>query len=139
MITPNAFAFSALLAWPILAIMLYVSRPAIQATIWTLIGAQMLLPVGTVIKFEMVPALDKSTIPNLCILIGCTIAKGRGLKPSRWGALTTTLILLYLAAPVLSVFENTAPIPVGNYILPAADFYNAGSAVIGKFLLLIPF
>ena len=139
MITPNSFAFAALLSWTILAVALYLLRPAIQATIWTLIGAQMFLPVGTVIKFEMIPAFDKSTVPNLCILFGCIVAKGRGLRPSRWGVLTILLVCLYLVAPVFSVFGNGTPIFAGNHILPAADFYNAGSAVIGRFLLLIPF
>ena len=45
----------------------------VLATIWTIIGAQLLLPVGAEIKFDMVPAFDKASIPNLAALASCLL------------------------------------------------------------------
>ena len=52
---PNSFAYVALLAWPVVAIVLYATRPLVQATLWTMLGAQLLLPVGTFFKIPMIP------------------------------------------------------------------------------------
>jgi hypothetical protein len=57
---PNLLAMVALLVWPMVAIALYSMRGAVLATIWTIIDAQLLLPVGAEIKFDVVPAFDKA-------------------------------------------------------------------------------
>ena len=75
--TPNLFAMVALLTWPVVAIVLYHTRPVGQATLWTILGAYLLLPVGASIKFEMVPQFDKSSIPSIAALVGCTLVAGR--------------------------------------------------------------
>ena len=67
---PNWFASFALIVWPLVAIWLYASQPVVQATIWTILAAELLLPVGTFFKFAMIPQLDKSSIPSLCALLG---------------------------------------------------------------------
>ena len=59
----NWFATLALLLWPVVAIWLYSARPVNQATLWTFLGAQLLLPVGAGIKFEGFPEFDKTSIP----------------------------------------------------------------------------
>ena len=69
--TPSWAATFALLSWPLVALWLYSTRPVNQATLWTILGAQLLLPVGAIIKFDMIPGFDKSSIPNLAALIGC--------------------------------------------------------------------
>ena len=49
--TPNWFATFALVLWPLVALILYQTRPVNQATLWTILGGQLLLPVDTAIKF----------------------------------------------------------------------------------------
>ena len=51
-----------------------------QATLWTMLGAQLLLPVGTFFKIEMIPQFDKYSIPSLCALAGCMLATGRPIR-----------------------------------------------------------
>src|SRR6478736_4789029 len=100
--TPNWFAFCALIVWPLVAIALYASRPVVQATLWTLLGAQLLLPVGTFFKFEMVPQLDKASIPSLCVLLGCMFMTGKAVKPLRKLGPVEILIAMYLVGPVIT-------------------------------------
>ena len=72
-INPNWFAYFALLIWPVVALYLYSRLPLGLATLWTILGGYLLLPVGTVIKYEMVPAFEKTSIPNLAALICCAL------------------------------------------------------------------
>ena len=69
--TPNLFATAALLAWPVVVIVLYHQRPIGQATLWSILGAYLLLPVGAYIKFEGIPPFDKESIPSLAALLCC--------------------------------------------------------------------
>ncbi|WP_426413283.1 hypothetical protein [Bradyrhizobium ganzhouense] len=138
-ITPNWFAYAALLTWPLVAIALYGSLSKVQATLWTIFGAQMLLPVGAVIKFPMIPQIDKFTIPNICVLVGCLLSRGRPLKIFSGLGAATVPLAANLLAPVLSVSGNQDAIFIGGSGLPPADFYNSGSLVISTFLSLVPF
>ena len=58
-VNPNWVAYIALLIWPGVALYLYSSLPFGKATLWTILGAYLLLPVGAQIKFAGVPAFDK--------------------------------------------------------------------------------
>src|SRR5437588_9382463 len=101
--TQNWFATFALLAWPVVAVWLYHARPVGQATLWTILGAQLLLPVGAIIKMAPgVPQLDKVSIPNLAALIGCFLFARRPLR--FWGGfgLTELLLLMCLIGPFVT-------------------------------------
>src|SRR5438045_9800322 len=67
----NWFATSALVSWPLIAFILFRALPLGSAILWTILGAQLLLPVNASIKIAMIPQFDKTSIPNLCVLIGC--------------------------------------------------------------------
>jgi hypothetical protein len=137
--TPNWFAFCALIVWPLVAIALYASRPVVQATSWTLLGAQLLLPVGTFFKFEMVPQLDKASIPSLCALLGCMFMTGKAVKPLRKFGPVEILIAMYLVGPVITSLLNSDPIVVGGTVLPGVGVYDGLSAGLSQFIILIPF
>ena len=137
--TPNWFALVALLSWPIVALCLYIKRPVGQATLWTILGAQLLLPVGASFKFQGVPALDKASIANLAALIGCLLVVRR---PRRiWTGLgfAGVLVSMSLIGPFITAELNLDPIFLGNKILPAESHYDAFSAIVRQFLALIPF
>ena len=71
-VAQNWFATLALLAWPFIALWLYHTRPVNQATLWTILGGYLLLPVGASVKLaEGIPQLDKISIPALAALAGC--------------------------------------------------------------------
>jgi hypothetical protein len=137
--TPNWLAYAALLTWPLVALWLYLSRPVNQATLWTILGAQLLLPVGAAIKFEGVPQFDKVSIPNLAAFIGCLLVVRR--SPQIWtgSRLAGLLILMYLVGPFITAELNSDPVVLPTRTLPSETHYDALSAVVTQILYLLPF
>jgi hypothetical protein len=135
----NWFATVALLSWPVVAFWLYYTRPVGRATLWTILGAYLLLPVGTSIKFEMIPAFDKSSIPNLAALVGCMLATRRPIRIWNGFGVASILILMFLVGPFITAELNGDAIVYPNRTLPAESHYDALSAVVGQLLFLIPF
>src|SRR5262245_16825732 len=117
--TPNWFAFAALLLWPAVAVFLYLKRPVGQATLWTILGAQLLLPVGMAIKFEGIPQLDKISIPSVVALVGCFFVARRPLRIWSGFDIAGILILMYLVGPFITAELNGDPIVLANQTLPA--------------------
>jgi hypothetical protein len=134
----NWFATFALLSWPLASLYLYLTRSLQTATIWTILAAQCLLPVGAFIKIEMIPTFDKTSVPNLCIFFGCLAAR-RSLQIFRRFGLTEILIVMYLLGPILTSRNNGDSIIIGDSILPGVGLYDALSAVEFGFIQLIPF
>src|SRR5262245_50794014 len=103
----NWFATFALVVWPLVALVLYQIRPVNQATLWTILGGQLLLPVGAAIKFEGIPQFDKVSIPNLAALVGCLLILGRPLRLWYRFGLAEILLLMMLIGPFLTSEVNT--------------------------------
>jgi hypothetical protein len=137
--TPNWFAFVALLSWPLVALCLYYARPVNQATLWTILGAQLLLPAGAAIKFEGIPQFDKISIPNLAALVGCLLVMRRPLRLWSGFGFAGILILMYVIGPFVTAELNGDPVVLANQILPAESHYDAFSAVVRQLLFLLPF
>src|ERR1700733_16067998 len=114
----NLITTLALLVWPVVAFFLYKTRPIGQATLWTILGAYMLLPVGADIKFKMIPVLDKSSIPNLAALLGCVIVGGRFIRFSNRFGLAELLIATLMICPFITCELNGDPVHFGTFILP---------------------
>ena len=137
--TPNWFSTFALIFWPVVAFCLYQTRPVNQATLWTILGGYLLLPVGAAIKFETVPQFDKVSIPNLAAFVGCILVLRA--KPRLWYGfgLPEVLLLMWLIGPFITSELNTDPLTYGSIFLPAATQYDALSAVVAQFIFIIPF
>lgn len=137
---PNLVAYIALLGWPLVAFALYFLLPASRATLWTILGAQLLLPVGTAIKFDMVPAFDKASIPNLAAMIGClVISKTRAAVRQNRTGIFEVLVAIYVCSPFVTAISNPDPIVLANgVVLPAQSFYDSFSAAISQAMFLIP-
>lgn len=73
MITPNLIAYAALFGWPLVVIFLFRTRPIQEALIWSLLGGLLLLPSALEVKIPMVPAFDKTSVPNLTALLMCIL------------------------------------------------------------------
>ena len=138
-IHPDLFAYIVLLIWPVVAFYLYSTLPIGRATLWTILGGYLLLPAGTEIKFQMVPAFDKHSIPNLAALICCALYTRRLPKFSRGFGLAEVLILLMLIGPLITSMLNTDSIRIGETLLPGVGAYDAGSATIAAFIFILPF
>ncbi len=138
-VTPNLFASSALVLWPLVSIFLYRLKPLSQATIWTILAGQLLLPVGTFFKLEMVPQFDKSSIPNLCALLGCMIVSGRLLRLWNKFGFTEAMLCTYIVSPVITSLINEDTIIIGGTVLPGVGIYDGLSALLSQLVALIPF
>src|SRR5262245_21734354 len=121
------FAYIALFSWPLIALCLFQTRPVAQALLWTILGAHLFLPVGTYIKFEMIPVFDKSTIATLSALLGCLLV-GKRLRFSNGFGTPEILIFMALISPFITAGLNSDPIQVGATRLPGIGHYDALSA-----------
>src|SRR5437867_2354269 len=123
---PNLFATIALLLWPVVTIALYLLLPFGRALLWTILGAQLLLPVGTAIKFQMIPALDKASIPNLAAVFACIfLSKARATSRTNNFGSFEILVAIYITSPFVTAILNPDPIVLPTQILPAGSFYDA--------------
>ena len=135
----NAFPTIALVSFPILALALYQTKPIGEATILTFLCAQLLLPVGTAIKFEMIPPFDKNTIASFSALAGCLLSARRPLAGSQTFGLVEILIVAVLFGPFVTSMLNTDPVFTGATVLPGGGLYESLSSTGNAFIFLIPF
>jgi hypothetical protein len=136
---PNSLAILAIISWPLVSIYFYRTMPPIAATIWTILIADLLLPVGTSFKFEMIPLLDKNSVPSLCVLFACLfVAKERVRLQLKFG-FAEILISFLLISPVITSLLNGDPVVVGGTVLPGVGIYDGLSAFLVQFITLIPF
>jgi hypothetical protein len=135
----NLVTIAALLGWPVVAIWLYKTRPIGRATLWTILGAYMLLPVGPHIKIPMIPDFNKSSIPNLAALFGCMAISGKSIKFLNERGLAELLILAFMICPFITCALNGDPISIGPVDMPGLSSYDAGSVVLSQAITLIPF
>ena len=136
----NPVTTCALLSWPIVALWLFRTRPIGPATLWTILGGYMWLPVAAEIKFALIPTFDKSSIPTLAALFGCMIVSGRPIKFWSGFGLAELLLIAFMFSPFITGELNADPIHIGpNVVLPGVGIYDAGSEVIAQFIALIPF
>jgi hypothetical protein len=98
-----------------------------------------MLPVGTAIKFEQIPAFDKQSIPNITALICCALFVGRMPKFFRGFGLPEILLLVLLIGPFVTSMFNTDPIQIGETFLPGVGSYDALSASVTQFIFVLPF
>ena len=132
-------AMIAICLWPAVAISLFRTLPLRLATLWTILGGQLLLPVGAAIKFEMIPQFDKMSVPNLCAFIGCLIlARGRKKIAASIG-LTELLMAVFVIGPAITSELNGDVIIIGDRVLPGVGIYDGISTVETSLISLMPF
>lgn len=129
----------ALLAWPIISLVFYLTMPAGRATIWTLLGGYLLLPVLTSFDFPGLPAFDKDLIPNLTVMVLAPIMARRG--EFRWPRSVTVnlLMLLFVLVPIGTTLTNRDTLTIGSMVLPGLDWWETISYSVSNALALAPF
>ena len=136
----NWFASFAILAWPMVALILYKTRPFSNATVWTILAALLLLPSQAAVKIAMVPALDKNSVANLSALAGCILLapKAKRLGSAAFG-LAGFLAAIYVLSPVVTSLLNNDSVMIGSRFLPGVGLYDGVSALLSQLILLFPF
>ncbi|WFU18784.1 hypothetical protein [Bradyrhizobium sp. CB3481] len=137
--TANWFANVALLSWPAVAVILYRTRPFSEATVWTILGALLLLPSQVSIKFQMIPAIDKSSISSFCALVGCFLLAPRAKRTSVGFGLAGLLATICILGPVITSLLNNDNVVIGGRLLPAVGLYDGISALLSQLIFLLPF
>jgi len=125
--------------WPLFAVYWYKTKSIQIATLWTILGGFMFLPVKTVVDFPMVPALGKHTIPIVSALIGCWLIKRQHILYFKGLDGIKLLAVLLIVVPFISAFLNDDVLIFGGLILPKITYYDGLSAVIKQFLFVVPF
>lgn len=149
---PNIIAYFALLAWPFIVYAMFRKMTPERAFIWAILGGYMLLPQSTAFNFPMIPALDKVSIPNLTALIMCLVMLRLRIAFLPENRLARVFLIMMLAAPVVSVFNNTDPINFGTVSygqltivmqdtppLPGMRVYDSISTLFQQLVLALPF
>jgi hypothetical protein len=135
----NWFAYIALLAWPLVAVFLYRNLPPSRATVWTILGALLLLPSQFAIKIPMIPAIDKSSISALSAVAGCFLFAPRLRRFAPRFGLAELLAATYIFGPVITSLLNNDVIVIGDRVLPGVGWYDGISALLSQTILFLPF
>lgn len=137
--TANWFAYFALISWPLVTILFYKSLPAARATVLTVFCALLVLPSVVSMKIQMIPALDKNSIPTLCALAGCSLV-GQRRKRVRYGfGIAECLAIVYVLGPFFTSALNSDTIYAGPRVIPGVGNYDAVSAMLSQLLAVLPF
>lgn len=137
---PNWFAYTVLFVlWPLIAIWLYRSKSVTEATLWTILGGHMFLPIGTNVDLPMIPPLGKESIPVLAAFFGCRFIAGRRISFFGLRGWVFWLLLLFILGPFVTAELNGDAIVIGGHRLPPMEHYDAVSAVINQLIVILPF
>mgnify|MGYP007055198211 CR=1 FL=1 len=135
----NGFAYAVLALWPLLAVYLYQTRSIQVASLWTIIGGFMILPVRTVVDLPMIPPMGKHTIPVVSALIGCWFIKNKRISYIKELGKIKYLVILFIIVPFITAWLNSDAINIGGRFLPGLTYYDGLSTVVNQFLIITPF
>ena len=65
----NALAYLMLAIWPVICPVMFRTLSVQKALIWSILGGYLFLPPLTEFNLPLVPAMDKTSIPNLSVLL----------------------------------------------------------------------
>jgi len=135
----NLTTILALFGWPLVAMWLYSTRPVGQATILTILGGFLLLPPDAFVKIKMIPEFDKDSIPSLAAFVMCMVVTRRTIRLGNGFGKVEFFLLALFITPFVTSLMNSDPLVFRDLKIPGLGFYDAGSTIIRRFVLLIPF
>ena len=146
---PNAVAYLALLAWPIVCLALFRTTTPQRAVIWSLLAGYLLLPPLAEFDLPLVPDMDKFAIPSICAFAFALfyLKDPVPLWPRLWparilmlgfvlGAIPTVLIN---AEPLIfQVMTGSDPIVFETDRLPGLRTIDVASVLSNQLIVLLP-
>jgi hypothetical protein len=125
--------------WPLVIIFLFTQLKLRQAVIWSILLSYMFLPVSTEFHTPGVPAMDKTSLPNLVTLL-CAFAfakkRIRLLPKDLWVLL---LMAVFVFSPAITTLYNADPIILAESAIPGLTFHDTLSTVALQLITLMPF
>ena len=143
---PNAFASFMLMTWPLVCLLLLRRLPLERALIWCILGAYLLLPPKAEFDLPLIPPMDKTSIPNLSVLVILVLVLRMRplLLPS--SRVAAALVVIYVFGVVFTVLTNGDPVIYSDpadasifHRVPGLRLHDTLSAVVDKVIVLIPF
>mgnify|MGYP003625574880 CR=1 FL=1 len=134
----NLFAYAVVSLWPMLALYLYKTKSIQVATIWTILGGYMLLPVHTQFDLPLIPPLGKDNMPIVSTLVGLWLIKGKIVSFRSNYGWVKVLLFLFLLSPLVTVYFNGDHINVGGRTLPGLTSHDAMSMLLNQWLIIVP-
>lgn len=137
--TGNAFAYMALLGWPLLSFIFYSRFTTLTATFLTIVGGYMLLPVKVEIDLPLVPPLDKTSIPAVSAMLWCLVVKKKWVPivpDMLWEKFLFCSIFILL---ILTAATNSEPVFNGEQLIQGLRIYDGISYAMNFYIELIPF
>ena len=139
-------AWSALIAWPLIAAVLFGTTRLPVALCVTILGGYLLLPVQTSLDLPVLPPLNKHTIPALAALVLTAVfaSSSRQDWPVQPGWLPRNpvvlgLIFLLALGAFGTALTNRDGLSYGPIYLPGLRSYDAFSVSLSILMNLIPF
>lgn len=139
---PNLLATLMLVIWPVVIWRLYLALPPGRALIWSLLGAYLLLPPPpAAIDFPLMPALDKTSLPNLAILIVALVVLRGANRPRLLpdSIIARLLLVVFVLSPIVTVFTNPEPLIFTENYIRGLYLQDAIAQPINRFILVIGF
>lgn len=106
---------------------------------WSVFGAYLLLPVKTSFELPLVPALDKTSIPNLAILVCCLIFVREKWLTAFKEPVVAVLAACFVLSPFGTAIFNPEPLVYPNRFIPGMTMYDALAQAALNAITLIPF
>ena len=133
------------MSWPLVVWIATRGREPAFILIFCVLGGYMFLPERGGIDLPAAGALDKLTIPVLCALVFCAMARKRQTGDAAWLAgwfprqrLVIGLIGAFLAGSILTVLTNPDPFFANGQFRPGLRIYDAGAIVLGAIYMILP-
>jgi hypothetical protein len=134
---PNTFAYLALFAWPVVAVILFRALPLPRAIIWTILGGYLLLPEKTQVDFPLLPVFDKTFIPAASALLLCLTRLRNPMELLPRAPVPKILAILFLLVPFITIASNSDPVVFGPMVIRGLSLSDA--LAFGAAVVLIPF
>ncbi len=122
-----------------MTVLFYQRMPIARATIWSILAAMLLLPVGTTVDLPLLPPLNKASLPNLAAFFACRFILGKRIKLLPNLGWVKVLLFVYILSPFFTALLNPDPIIAGPVYIKSMEYYDALSAVIRQLIFIIPF
>lgn len=135
----NLIAFAALLAWPVVTLVLFLTMSTQRAIIISLLAGYLLLPYSIGFDFKGIPTLDKTSIPNVAtFLMAIGLARPGTFRWPR-SPVVNLLLTAYVFCPLLTGFTNLDTVIIGSVSRPGLTLYNSFSNVAEHAIQIMPF
>lgn len=135
----NTFAYIVLLGWPLLSFFLYCRYSTLTATFWTVVGGYLILPVKVAIDLPLIPALDKTSVPNLSAIAWCFLVKKQWIPliPNR-GRERVLFVFIFVFL-LLTALNNSQPVFDGEKFIKGLTLYDGVALSIALYFDLLPY